>query len=450
MSSELKVIFTTHSVLEAKMVCGVLDSNGIQASIFDENMAVLNPLLSQALGGVRIVVRQEDFPAAEKALKKLLRTSEKAPFSGSSSPFSEGLTKQRDVPEQVVSTETRVSPDRNSWGALIVIFVFLGGIAIISSKASSWFYEHTIGYFSIYWTHRNPPPLPRLDLSNVSPETRAGVAQPINPLLKKAQAGDSEAEYYLGWKYYFGVDVPQNDSTAIVWIQKAAESGFVKAEISMGSFYAEGRGVAKDGQRALQWLSEAADQGDARAQFYLGNMYRGVKGIPQDDSLAFSWIQKSADQGFADAQDVLGFAYENGRGVGKDYQKAVEWIRKAANQGNARAESHLAYCYMQGLGVAQDYDQAHLLAEKAAWHGNRSAQYNLGTLYETGHGVQKSRAEMYAWFLVAASHGDVAAEKAVADWKLRLSVSEMADGHEMADRYNDRIFAITHGTILSD
>lgn len=47
----------------------------------------------------------------------------------------------------------------------------------------------------------------------------------IEQLQKAAQAGDADAQYALGYNYYYGKGVAQNLSVAVVWINKAAAQG---------------------------------------------------------------------------------------------------------------------------------------------------------------------------------------------------------------------------------
>jgi hypothetical protein len=47
----------------------VLDSAGIESFLFDENMIQLNNLISIALGGVRLFVRDEDSVEARELLE---------------------------------------------------------------------------------------------------------------------------------------------------------------------------------------------------------------------------------------------------------------------------------------------------------------------------------------------------------------------------------------------
>lgn len=56
------------SVMDAHIVRVLLENNDIPCEVFDENVATANPLYIQAIGGVRLMVKEQD---EEKALEIL-------------------------------------------------------------------------------------------------------------------------------------------------------------------------------------------------------------------------------------------------------------------------------------------------------------------------------------------------------------------------------------------
>ena len=73
-------------------------------------------------------------------------------------------------------------------------------------------------------------------------------------LLKKAEAGDAEAQWSLGFKYYQGEDVPQDYKKAFAWYTKSANQGRSLAQTSLGTSYLYGRGVPQNHEKAVEWL----------------------------------------------------------------------------------------------------------------------------------------------------------------------------------------------------
>ncbi len=231
-------------------------------------------------------------------------------------------------------------------------------------------------------------------------------------LQKKAEAGDAEAQFYLGNRWHLNSEgvIMVDKAKKVEWIQKAAAQGHAKAQFNLGWMYADGEGVPKDAVKAVEWFQKAAAQGDAEAQFYLGWSYDRGKGVPQDEKQAVEWFQKAAAQGHAKAQFSLGGMYAQGKGVPKDAVKAVEWFQKAATQGNADAQKNLGWMYAQGEGVPKDAAKAIEWYQKAAAQGNVDAQGLLGLMYREGEGVPKDAAKAVELFQKAAAQGDVRAQ----------------------------------------
>jgi formate dehydrogenase assembly factor FdhD len=65
---EFKTVRTFTTTHEAHFARGFLESEGIEAFVRDEFSVGIRPYMSQALGGVRLDVREEDYDRAQKLL----------------------------------------------------------------------------------------------------------------------------------------------------------------------------------------------------------------------------------------------------------------------------------------------------------------------------------------------------------------------------------------------
>jgi hypothetical protein len=65
MSTNLVTLATFDTSIKAEMAKAALAEAGIQSELGDENLVTMNWLLSNAVGGIKLVVREED---AERAL----------------------------------------------------------------------------------------------------------------------------------------------------------------------------------------------------------------------------------------------------------------------------------------------------------------------------------------------------------------------------------------------
>lgn len=160
--------------------------------------------------------------------------------------------------------------------------------------------------------------------------------------LSESLQNNAEAQYELGYCYFYGIGVKENRQEAIKWHQRAAENGY------------------------------------AKAQSLLAGRYHVGKYIEQDDAKAFYWYCKSAELGDVEGQYQLALFYEQGIEVAQNYQLAKEWYLKAATQEHQEACYRLGMMYKQGLGMP--------INEKEAWlwfinaNSHRPAAFELQQL----------------------------------------------------------------------
>ena len=119
-----------------------------------------------------------------------------------------------------------------------------------------------------------------------------------------------------------------------------AEQGQAEAQYRLGFIYERGLGVPVDYVEKARWWRAAADQGHAGAQFSIGYCYGRGEGVPRDYSEAAKWFRKSADQGNASACRFLGIAYDRGQGVGIDKIEAYAFLTLALS-GDSYARGYL-------------------------------------------------------------------------------------------------------------
>ena len=70
---------------------------------------------------------------------------------------------------------------------------------------------------------------------------------------QSAQAGDDDAQFYLGALYSAGVGRPRNDQEAFRWFSRATNQGHAHSMLVLAGLYASGRGVTKDNVKAYSW-----------------------------------------------------------------------------------------------------------------------------------------------------------------------------------------------------
>ncbi|MFT6433648.1 MAG: hypothetical protein ACJAVI_001690 [Candidatus Azotimanducaceae bacterium] len=180
------------------------------------------------------------------------------------------------------------------------------------------------------------------------------------------------------------VEVPSQEKKEVsAYLQRyvdAAEAGNTKAQFSLGYIYETGQEAEKNIQEAVRWYRQAADADELQAMIRLGLIYENGKDLQKDLTEAAFWYRKAATGGHADAQQTIGYMYENGSGVIKDSVEAVRWYERAAAQGRVAAQNNLGRLYQLGIGVDKNLDRAIFWYEKAASQGSQAARNNLADL----------------------------------------------------------------------
>lgn len=123
--------------------------------------------------------------------------------------------------------------------------------------------------------------------------------------------------------------------------------------------------------------------------------------------------------------------------VKRDISQAVVWFKAAADRGNADAQFDLGLLYQAGKGVTQSDATAMQWFRLAADKDNPEAQDALGHLFETGRSIGQDLAQAAVWYAKAAAQRNPDAEanlgsyyltgKGVTqDYRLALSWSQKA------------------------
>ena len=96
---------------------------------------------------------------------------------------------------------------------------------------------------------------------------RADYATSLKIWLPQAQAGDPEAQAYVGEIYEKGLGLEPDYDLAAAWYKKAAKQGLTRAQINLGNLYEKGLGVEKDPVKALNWYRQASGVGAEKLEY---------------------------------------------------------------------------------------------------------------------------------------------------------------------------------------
>lgn len=156
----------------------------------------------------------------------------------------------------------------------------------------------------------------------------------ITTLQTRAQNGDTQAQIALAIRLRDGKGIAKNDTEAMQWAHKAADAGNADAQDFVGFAYLRGAVVKRNTALALTYFTEAADE-SAQAAFNLGQCYYGAQGTEQDCAKGLEWWEKAAAKGHGRAAAAAAMAFHAGEGVPRDPAKARSLAERAAELGNA-------------------------------------------------------------------------------------------------------------------
>lgn len=177
--------------------------------------------------------------------------------------------------------------------------------------------------------------------------------------------GNTEADYYLAYCYYYSCGVTRDYGRAYAHALVAAEADDARAQALVARCLYDGSGVDQDREACFQWAKRAAEQGDPSGQSLMGNCYKHGYGVEKDLDQMIYWYNLSAEADNEAGLVNMGACYHMGLGVPKDVPLAVEYYTRSAEKGNSLAQFYLAECYYDGDGVARDIDRARDYAEQA-------------------------------------------------------------------------------------
>lgn len=225
-------------------------------------------------------------------------------------------------------------------------------------------------------------------------------------LRQNAESGRAAAQFALAEAYHYGEGLPEDQSQAIKWYEKAAVKGHLEAQLALGYIYF---GLFVTGEpewemtygpveqynfAPFKWLEKAAAKDDPGAQLHLGYMYYYGFDVPKDNQQAVKWFQRAALQGQERAAYYLAMMYEDGADdVAQNYDEALLWYNRGLAARDPFTESRLGLMYLTGRGQGQDYAKALEHLQKAAGQYHDPALFALSFMYAFGLGVEQNTEE---------------------------------------------------------
>ena len=128
----------------------------------------------------------------------------------------------------------------------------------------------------------------------------------VATLTRRAETGDSSAQYVLATRYSYGKDVLEDPTRAFELALQAAQQGHAKASLMVGDCYHDGHGVDQDYSQALDWHKKSAEAPEFRFEAYcnVARMHASGKGVDVDEKKVEELTREARVQEDPEAQYI--------------------------------------------------------------------------------------------------------------------------------------------------
>jgi prolyl 4-hydroxylase len=150
------------------------------------------------------------------------------------------------------------------------------------------------------------------------------------------------------------------------WLTRAAEAGDAEAQWYLGCVHLQVTKLPDPFRTAARWFERAAAQDFAPAFDRLADLHLTGLGVPADDATAFALVARGVRQGYPTALATLAYMHTQGLGTAVDAHAAARCHAQAAAVGHAPSYYAFGLRLASGAGVATQRPFAHALLRRAA------------------------------------------------------------------------------------
>ncbi|QDO99154.1 sel1 repeat family protein [Ferrovibrio terrae] len=241
------------------------------------------------------------------------------------------------------------------------------------------------------------------DRFSVPQSPSAAPVDDLPALLRRAEAGDADAQYQVGIAYQFSLGTPRNDAAARSWFAKAAAQNHIRALASLGYMLSVGAGGPVDVAGAEKALRRAGEAGEASAWANMAELVLHQR--PAETAEAMALLERAVAAGATNARYRLGRFLIEGEVIAADPARGRKLLDEAAEQGHPLAETYLAYLIYEARDEAQA-GRGFALVRRAANADLAVALNELGRYHMAGFGTSRDPRRAASAFATAGEQGE--------------------------------------------
>ncbi|RDD61325.1 peptidoglycan-binding protein [Ferruginivarius sediminum] len=119
----------------------------------------------------------------------------------------------------------------------------------------------------------------------------SGFSETLHGIIARRARADERAQTHLCHRFMR----EKVYDKALSWCRRVARKDNVEAQYLVGWMYYYGRGAEQSYAKAFEWYHRAARAGDSRAQTFVGLMYRHGQGVDRNPDAAHHWYQRAVE-----------------------------------------------------------------------------------------------------------------------------------------------------------
>lgn len=200
----------------------------------------------------------------------------------------------------------------------------------------------------------------------------------VNAPMYAVLAAGTLITYGVGLSLYgvkSGIDGVKYAAFNVEDITKKAEGGDSEAQFILGNAYHDGYKVEKDEKKAIYWFNLAAVQQHPKALYTLGTFHYDGHILDKDNKIALSYLEQASKYKFPNAADKLGDIYYNDIQL-KDNKLSIQWYKKAINEGYNRSQCSMSYPILQESDYSKKAKEEAMKSVRSVIDGWRVGRYD--------------------------------------------------------------------------
>jgi TPR repeat protein len=249
-------------------------------------------------------------------------------------------------------------------------------------------------------------------------------------MLKRAAAGEREAQFYVGLNLYNGDDAPLDRKAGLAWMVRSAESGMPVAAEWVEHRMQNGEDIEIDETKVATALKVQVDKGDPAAMLVLARMTIRGRGVAQDPQAGIALMLKAAEhsRGGETEYQIAQLYLTGANGLTRDHEEAMKWYARAAGRGHVFSMATLGGLWenvplndlVDAMRAGQfpirkfepDIVQSYCWRVRAAQMGSTLAQYELALMLtrrssdSRGNVIEPDLVQADFWFRLGARSPD--------------------------------------------